>query len=243
VNWCTGAPKVAGGSPPGPPSASLTLTSPAPGRRLDATDGDGLPSGRRRTPAVAFPGSRPRICYSIAVYRRGACDDRGRRVDARPWGRRGYPALLPFTRCTRASLRGRGSPTSGMAGDLHGRLFQHFVRRDSSVVAAAAVRLDLDYIRYVDWWEHERLGYAARGGAGRLRRLRAGASEQRQPEPRCHGPLQRPELPRVNTQRKVGVCSLSPVPGAGLEPARPRRGHLILSQARMTSFATPAAEG
>ncbi len=40
----------------------------------------------------------------------------------------------------------------GMAGDLHGRLFQHFVRKDSSVVAAAAVRLDLDYIRHVDGW-------------------------------------------------------------------------------------------
>jgi hypothetical protein len=43
----------------------------------------------------------------------------------------------------------------GMARELNLRLFQHFVRRDSSVVAAAAVRLDLDYIRYVDWWEHE----------------------------------------------------------------------------------------
>ena len=32
------------------------------------------------------------------------------------------------------------------------------------------------------------------------------------------------------------------MPGAGLEPARPRGGHLILSQARMTSFATPAVE-
>jgi hypothetical protein len=43
-----------------------------------------------------------------------------------------------------------------MAGDLHGRLFQHFIRRDSSVVAAAAVRLDLDYIRHIDWWEDPR---------------------------------------------------------------------------------------
>ena len=32
-------------------------------------------------------------------------------------------------------------------------------------------------------------------------------------------------------------CSM---PGKGLEPLRPQRGHLILSQARMTSFATPA---
>jgi hypothetical protein len=30
------------------------------------------------------------------------------------------------------------------------------------------------------------------------------------------------------------------MPGKGLEPLRPQRGHLILSQARMTSFATPA---
>jgi hypothetical protein len=32
---------------------------------------------------------------------------------------------------------------------------RHDIRRDSSVVAAAAVHLDLDYIRYVEWWEHE----------------------------------------------------------------------------------------
>jgi hypothetical protein len=30
------------------------------------------------------------------------------------------------------------------------------------------------------------------------------------------------------------------VPGEGLEPSRPLWGHLILSQARMTNFATPA---
>ena len=32
------------------------------------------------------------------------------------------------------------------------------------------------------------------------------------------------------------------MPGAGFEPACPRWGHLILSQARLTNFATPAAE-
>jgi hypothetical protein len=32
----------------------------------------------------------------------------------------------------------------------------------------------------------------------------------------------------------------APVPGEGVEPSRPTKGHLILSQARMTSFATPA---
>ena len=30
------------------------------------------------------------------------------------------------------------------------------------------------------------------------------------------------------------------VPGEGLEPSRPARGHPILSRARITSFATPA---
>jgi hypothetical protein len=30
------------------------------------------------------------------------------------------------------------------------------------------------------------------------------------------------------------------VPGEGVEPSRPTRGHLILSQARIASFATPA---
>jgi hypothetical protein len=56
----------------------------------------------------------------------------------------------------------------GMAGDLHLRLFQHFVRRDSSVVAAAAVRLDLDYIRYVEWWEHAYFSDGARRHAAEL---------------------------------------------------------------------------
>ena len=33
---------------------------------------------------------------------------------------------------------------------------RRFVRRDSSVVAAAAAGIDLDYIRYVEWWEDAR---------------------------------------------------------------------------------------
>src|SRR5215211_1461682 len=36
------------------------------------------------------------------------------------------------------------------------------------------------------------------------------------------------------------IASRRSMPGAGVEPARPQGGHLILSQARMTSFATPA---
>ena len=39
----------------------------------------------------------------------------------------------------------------------------------------------------------------------------------------------------------VALLEVTRVPGKGLEPLRPQRGHLILSQARMTSFATPAA--
>ena len=35
----------------------------------------------------------------------------------------------------------------------------------------------------------------------------------------------------------------SKMPGVGLEPARPRRGQLILSQPRIASFATPARQG
>jgi hypothetical protein len=34
-----------------------------------------------------------------------------------------------------------------MAGNLHLRVSQHFIRQDSSIVAATAVRLDLDYIQ------------------------------------------------------------------------------------------------
>jgi hypothetical protein len=33
------------------------------------------------------------------------------------------------------------------------------------------------------------------------------------------------------------------MPGEGVEPSCPRRGHLILSQARLTDFATPAESG
>jgi hypothetical protein len=43
--------------------------------------------------------------------------------------------------------------------------------------------------------------------------------------------------------RKGRASSPFVMPGEGLEPSRPRWGHLILSQARMTNFATPAGEG
>ena len=41
-----------------------------------------------------------------------------------------------------------------MAGNLHRRLIQHFVNRDSSVVTGtSAAGLNIDYVRHVDWWE------------------------------------------------------------------------------------------
>lgn len=43
----------------------------------------------------------------------------------------------------------------GIAGDLQGRLRQHFVRRDSSVVTgSSAVGVNIDLVNHVDWWEH-----------------------------------------------------------------------------------------
>ena len=56
----------------------------------------------------------------------------------------------------------------GMGGNLHRRLFQHFIRQDSSVVAAAAVRLDLDYVRFVEWWEHDDFSDGAKLHAAEL---------------------------------------------------------------------------
>jgi hypothetical protein len=55
-----------------------------------------------------------------------------------------------------------------MARDLHARLSQHFIRQDSSIVAAAAVRLDLEYVRYVEWWEHEDFGDESKRHAAEL---------------------------------------------------------------------------
>jgi hypothetical protein len=43
----------------------------------------------------------------------------------------------------------------GLAGELQGRLIQHFVRRDSSVVTrSSAVGVNIDRVVHVDWWEH-----------------------------------------------------------------------------------------
>lgn len=45
----------------------------------------------------------------------------------------------------------------GIAGNLRGRLDQHFVKRDSSVVTGtSAVGVNIEHVRYVDWWCHER---------------------------------------------------------------------------------------
>ena len=41
----------------------------------------------------------------------------------------------------------------GIAGNLRSRLDQHFVRRDSSVVTGtSAVGVNVEHVRYVDWW-------------------------------------------------------------------------------------------
>jgi hypothetical protein len=43
----------------------------------------------------------------------------------------------------------------GIAGNLRSRLEQHFIRRDSSVVTgASAVGVNVEHVRYVDWWTH-----------------------------------------------------------------------------------------
>ncbi|MBE2320397.1 hypothetical protein DVA67_030820 [Solirubrobacter sp. CPCC 204708] len=44
----------------------------------------------------------------------------------------------------------------GIAGNLHRRLEQHVVRRDSSVVTgASAVGVKIELVRYIDWWTAE----------------------------------------------------------------------------------------
>lgn len=46
----------------------------------------------------------------------------------------------------------------GIAGGVQGRLLQHFVRRDSSVVTGtSAVGVNIEHVRFVDWWEHSLL--------------------------------------------------------------------------------------
>ena len=43
----------------------------------------------------------------------------------------------------------------GAAGNLRQRLGQHFINRDSSdVTGTSAAGLNIDHIRYVEWWEH-----------------------------------------------------------------------------------------
>jgi hypothetical protein len=45
----------------------------------------------------------------------------------------------------------------GTAGDLNRRLVQHFVNRDSSVVTGtSAAGINIDAVRYVEWWEDPR---------------------------------------------------------------------------------------
>lgn len=61
------------------------------------------------------------------------------------------------------AMYGRESPRAwvayvGDAGNLRQRLTQHFVNRDSSVVpGTSAAGLNIDHVRFVDWWEHPTL--------------------------------------------------------------------------------------
>jgi hypothetical protein len=46
----------------------------------------------------------------------------------------------------------------GIASNLHRRLEQHVVRRDSSVVTGtSAVGVNIDHVRYIDWWTSDLL--------------------------------------------------------------------------------------
>src|SRR3954451_13493235 len=57
----------------------------------------------------------------------------------------------------------------GDAGKLRDRLIQHFVVRDSSVVTgASATGLNIEHIRRIHWWEHERFIHADDLHAGEL---------------------------------------------------------------------------
>jgi hypothetical protein len=77
-------------------------------------------------------------------------------IEVQEWTARGWAVGLPRAPAVYAMYgSGRRVAYVGMAGQLHSRLSQHFVRRDSSVVTPATpVRLDTDHIRHVEWWEH-----------------------------------------------------------------------------------------
>jgi len=59
------------------------------------------------------------------------------------------------------AMGGGGQPRAwvayvGDAGNLRQRLGQHFINRDSSVVTgASAAGLNIDHVRYVEWWEDQ----------------------------------------------------------------------------------------
>lgn len=57
----------------------------------------------------------------------------------------------------------------GIAGGLQGRLIQHFVRRDSSVVTAtSAVGVNIDLVHHVNWWENPEFADADRRHAAEM---------------------------------------------------------------------------
>src|SRR4051812_11293511 len=57
----------------------------------------------------------------------------------------------------------------GVAKNLRGRLQQHFIRRDSSVVTGtSAAGLNIDQVRAVEWWEHEKFSKKVQREAAEL---------------------------------------------------------------------------
>jgi len=69
----------------------------------------------------------------------------------------------------------------GMAGDVQSRLIQHFVQRDSSVVTgSSAVGVNIELVRFVDWWEHPDFGRLGLGASTPTERV---CIDLRPPEP------------------------------------------------------------
>ena len=79
------------------------------------------------------------------------------------------------------------------------------------------------------WTGSSRRAIPGTSSSSRTRRSRWSSASRR-----------RRSLPRTSSRRANRRRRSLSVPGAGLEPARPRGGHPILSRARITSFATPA---
>jgi hypothetical protein len=89
----------------------------------------------------------------------------------------------------------------GDAGNLRQRLGQHFINRDSSVVTGtSAAGLNIDHVRYVEWWEDEGFADEDRSSRGRTCRLR-------HPRPSAEKPRQSTTGGARSTAARAGVRS------------------------------------